>query len=60
MPIPNAKTIEQLLAEVNAITDPRDVTTWWRENYDLIEAAQRRAAYKPPPSSGFILPGRKR
>jgi hypothetical protein len=57
---PGAKTIEQLLAEVNALSHPADITEWWRSNYPLIKAAQRRAAYTAPARGQFLLPLRKR
>lgn len=42
---PSARTIEQLLAEVNSIMDPGDQTIWWRANYQEIKRAQQREAY---------------
>ena len=40
-----AKSVDQLLAEINALDDPGDQSVWWRENYAQIKRAQARARY---------------
>jgi len=42
---PGGKSVDQLLAEINALDDPGDKTVWWRENYAQIKRAQARARY---------------
>jgi hypothetical protein len=39
------KSLSELVAELNAIDAPTDRTLWWRENEQLIKAAQQRELY---------------
>jgi len=43
---PGAKSVDQLLAEINSLDDPGDKTVWWRENYAQIKRAQARQRYQ--------------
>jgi hypothetical protein len=43
--LPAVRSLEQLTAEYNAITDPGDQTLWWRTHYYEIKRAQGREAY---------------
>lgn len=40
-----AKSLDKLLAEVNALDDPGDQTLWWQANFREIKQAQRRQRY---------------
>jgi len=60
------RTVEELLAEFNAISDPGDQTIFWHENYQAIKRAQQRQSYaaavanSPIAQGQAVLPNRKK
>jgi len=43
---PGAKSVQQILDEINALEDPADQTVYWRENFAAIKRAQARQRFQ--------------